>query len=160
MWALHLLINNAGIMWVLFKAGATIVVLDRDIEKAQRNLNGIKNIEIEQMDLSNPDSIDAFAQRFLDSGSALHLLINNAGIMWAPLRRDNRGFESQLATNHLGHFYLTSGLWPVLQKANGAMVVTVSSYRHQMAQFNFEDPNFEHRDYHTLEGYGQSKTAN
>jgi hypothetical protein len=28
-----------------------------------------------------------------------------------------------------------------------------------MAPFNFEDPNFEHREYQTLLGYGQSKTA-
>lgn len=145
---------------VLSDAGATIIIPARDIEKAGRNLKGIKNVEIERMDLSDPDSIDVFVQRFLDSGRPLHLLINNAGIMWVPLRRDSRGYESQLATNHLGHFELTAGLWPALKKANGARVVTVSSYGHQMAPFNFEDPNFEQREYHTLQGYGQSKTAN
>lgn len=29
-----------------------------------------------------------------------------------------------------------------------------------MQHFDFEDPNFERRDYETLQGYGQSKTAN
>jgi NAD(P)-dependent dehydrogenase (short-subunit alcohol dehydrogenase family) len=65
-----------------------------------------------------------------------------------------------LATNHLGHFQLTARLWPALKKAKGARVVTVSSYGHQMAPFNFEDPDFRHREYETLQGYGQSKTAN
>jgi NAD(P)-dependent dehydrogenase (short-subunit alcohol dehydrogenase family) len=80
--------------------------------------------------------------------------------MWVPLQRDARGYESQLATNHLGHFQLTARLWPALKKAGGARVVSVSSFGHQMAPFNFEDPNFEHRAYETLLGYGQSKTAN
>lgn len=87
------------------------------------------------------------------------MLINNAGIMWVPLRRDIRGYESQLVTNYLGQFQLTARLWPALKKANGARVINVSSFGHQMAPFNFEDPNFNHREYQTLAGYGQSKTA-
>lgn len=145
---------------VLSEAGATIIVPARDIEKATTNLAGIANIEIEEMDLMDAESIDAFAEKFLASERPLHLLINNTGIMWVPLRRDHRGFESQLATNHLGHFQLTARLWPALKKAQGARVVNVSSFGHQIAPFNFEDPNFENREYETLQGYGQSKTAN
>jgi NAD(P)-dependent dehydrogenase (short-subunit alcohol dehydrogenase family) len=155
--------GNAGIgletTRVLATAGATVIVPARDMEKAKKNLKGIANIELETMDLINPGSIDAFASKFLASGRPLHLLINNAGIMWVPLRRDNRGIESQLATNYLGQFQLVARLWPALIKANGARVINVSSFGHQMAPFNFEDPNFEHREYQTLLGYGQSKTA-
>jgi Dehydrogenases with different specificities (related to short-chain alcohol dehydrogenases) len=144
---------------VLAAAGATVIVPARDIEKARKNLQGIVNVEIAEMDLMSPASIDAFAESFLASERPLHLLINNAGIMWVPLRRDNRGIESQLATNYLSQFQLTAKLWPVLKKANGARVVNVSSHGHQFAPFNFEDPNFLERDYETLQGYGQSKTA-
>lgn len=155
--------GNAGIgletAKVLAGAGATVIVPARDIEKARKNLESIPNIEIEAMDLAKPDTIDAFAERFLSSGRPLHLLINNAGIMWVPLQRDSRGIESQLATNYLGQYHLVSRLWPALKKANGARVVNVSSYGHQMAPFNFDDPNFEHREYQTLLAYGQSKTA-
>ena len=143
----------------LAMAGATVIVAARDIEKAKRNLNGIDNVEIEALDLMNPASIDAFAEVFMASGRPLHLLINNAGIMWVPLRRDNRGYESQLATNYLAIFQLTARLFPALQKANGARVVNVSSGGHQFSDFNFDDPNFLHRQYETLSGYGQSKTA-
>lgn len=111
------------------------------------------------MDLMNPKSIDAFAEKFLSSDRPLHLLINNAGIMWVPLRRDSRGFESQLATNYLAQFQLTARLWIALKKAGGARVVNVSSGGHRFAPFNFDDPNFLHRDYETLQGYGQSKTG-
>jgi len=155
--------GNTGIgletVKTLSNAGAKIVVPARDIEKAKRNLASTANVQFEEMDLENPDSIDAFAEKFLASGSPLHLLINNAGIMWVPLRRDNRGFESQLAVNYLAHFQLTARLWTALKKANGARVVNVSSGGHQFSDFNFEDPNFVHREYETLLGYGQSKTA-
>jgi NAD(P)-dependent dehydrogenase (short-subunit alcohol dehydrogenase family) len=145
---------------VLTNAGATVWVPARDIAKASKNLAGIPNVIVKEMDLMDPASIQRFADEFLAAGNPLHLLINNAGIMWVPLRRDNRGYESQLATNHLGHFQLTALLWPALKKANGARVVNVSSFGHQMAPFNFDDPDFLHRDYETLQGYGQSKSAN
>lgn len=143
----------------LAAAGATVIVPARDVEKAKRNLRGIPNVEIAAMDLMDPASIDKFADSFLASSRPLHLLINNAGIMWVPLRRDSRGIESQLATNYLAQFQLTARLWPSLKKANGARVINVSSQGHQFAPFDFEDPNFLYRNYETLQSYGQSKTA-
>lgn len=143
----------------LASAGATVIVPARDLEKAKKNLSGIENVEIEKMDLIDPNSIDSFAEKFISTERKLDLLINNAGIMWVPLRRDSRGFESQLATNYLGQFHLTAKLWEALKKADGARVINVSSYGHQMSPFDFEDPNFENREYQTLIGYGQSKTA-
>jgi NAD(P)-dependent dehydrogenase (short-subunit alcohol dehydrogenase family) len=141
-------------------AGATVIVPARDTSKAEINVKGLPNVTIEHMDLMDPGSIDQFARQFLSRHNTLHLLVNNAGIMWVPLQRDKRGYESQLATNHLGHFQLTARLWPALKQANGARVINVSSFGHQMAPFNFDDPNFLHRAYETLQGYGQSKTAN
>jgi NAD(P)-dependent dehydrogenase (short-subunit alcohol dehydrogenase family) len=155
--------GNTGIgletVKTLSKAGATVIVPARNIEKAKKNLQGITNVEIEEMDLIDPDSIDAFAKKFLASGRPLHLLINNAGIMFVPLRRDSRGIESQLATNYLAVFQLTARLWEALKKANGARVINVSSLGHHFASFNFDDPNFENHEYQTLQGYGHSKTA-
>ena len=144
----------------LARAGARIIVPARDIEKARQNLSGIPSVEIEYMDLSIAASIDEFAFKFLTSQRPLHLLINNAGIMWVPLRRDAKGFESQLSTNHLGHFQLGARLFPALASAGISRVISVSSFGHQFAEFNFEDPNFNARDYETLSAYGQSKTAN
>jgi len=155
--------GNTGIgletVKILANAGATVIVPARDIAKAKKNLKGISNVEIEEMDLMDPDSIDAFAAKFLASGRPLHLLINNAGIMWVPLRRDNRGIETQLAVNYLAEFQLTTRLWNALKKTEGARVINVSSQGHQFAPFSFDDPNFEHREYETLQAYGQSKTA-
>jgi NAD(P)-dependent dehydrogenase (short-subunit alcohol dehydrogenase family) len=155
--------GNTGIgletVKTLANAGATVIVPARDIEKAKKNLQGIANVEIEEMDLINHNSIDTFCEKFLASDRPLHLLINNAGIMWVPLRRDSRGIETQLAVNYLAQFQLTARLWNALKKTDGARVINVSSQGHQFAPFNFDDPNFERREYETLQGYGQSKTA-
>ena len=145
---------------VLTRAGARVVIPARDKGKAGKNLMGIGNVTIETMDLQDPASIDVFSEKFLRNHDKLDLLINNAGIMWVPLQRDSRGYESQLSTNHLGHFQLTARLWPALKAAGNARVINVSSYGHQMAPFDFDDPNFGHTPYETLQGYGRSKTAN
>ena len=145
---------------VLSSAGATVIVPARTPDKARAALAGLERVELEALDLADPKAIDAFAARFLASERALPLLINNAGIMATPLTRDARGFESQLATNHLGHFQLTLRLWPALVRANGARVVALTSAGHRRSGFDFEDPQFERREYDKWVAYGQSKTAN
>ncbi|RYG57281.1 SDR family NAD(P)-dependent oxidoreductase, partial [bacterium] len=144
---------------VLRGAGARVIVPARDLAKASTALQGI-DVEIEELDLMDSASIDAFAAKFVASGAPLHVLVNSAGIMASPLTRNQRGYESQFATNHLGHFQLVARLWPVLIKANGARVVSVSSWGHHYGQIDFDDPNFQHREYDPWVGYGQSKTAN
>lgn len=144
---------------VLRSAGAEVIVPARDIARATAALDAI-DVAIEAMDLLDPASIDAFADRFLVTGQPLHILVNSAGIMATPLTRDARGYESQFATNHLGHFQLTTRLLPALKKAEGARVVSVSSWGHRYSPVVFDDPNFERRDYDRWAAYGQSKTAN
>jgi NAD(P)-dependent dehydrogenase (short-subunit alcohol dehydrogenase family) len=143
---------------VLAGAGAEVIVPARDLAKARTALAGIANVTIEEMDLAKPATIDAFAQRIGDR--PLHLLINNAGIMATPLQRDERGLESQLAVNHVGHFQLFTRLVANLRAARGARVLAVSSRGHVRSAFDFEDPNFLHRSYDKMVAYGQSKTAN
>ncbi len=143
---------------VLAAAGAHVIVPARDRAKANAALAGLANVTIDELDLAVPTTIDAFAARFGDR--PVHLLIHNAGIMAAPLSRDARGLESQLAVNHVGHFRLFARLVPALQRARGARVVALSSRGHVRSAFDFEDPNFERRAYDKMIAYGQSKTAN
>lgn len=156
--------GNSGIgleaVRVLAAAGARVIVPVRNLEKAKEILEGIPNLELEIIDLLDPLSIDSFSARFLASGRALDILINNAGIMGTPLKRDKRGYETHFAVNHLGHFHLTARLWPALTKANQARVVAVSSRAHRRNGVVFEDPNFIHTAYDNWKAYAQSKTAN
>ena len=145
----------------LHKAGATVILPARNVS-ATRELfkDYLDRLEISFMDLLEPASVDDFAGRFIASGRPLHLLINNAGIMASPLARDKRGFESQFATNHLGHFQLTFRLWEALKIAKAARVINVSSLGHRYSDINYVDPNFETTPYDRWKAYGQSKTAN
>lgn len=145
---------------VLAEAGATVIIPARDIEKAKGAMDNIPNIEIEHLDLMDPMSIDSFAQKFINSQRSLHILINSAGIMAPPLIRDKRGYESQFATNHLGHFQLTARLWPALKNAKSARVISVSSRAQRLGGVNFDDPNFQKTEYDSWKAYAQSKSAN
>lgn len=144
----------------LAEAGATVIVPARSPEKARAALAGFARVEQEALDLADPASIDAFAQRFLASKRPLQLLINNAAIMACPLTRDARGYEAQFATNHLGHFQLTSRLWPALAASAGARVVSLSSIGHRRSGVSLEDPHFETSAYDKWEAYGRAKSAN
>jgi NAD(P)-dependent dehydrogenase (short-subunit alcohol dehydrogenase family) len=144
----------------LRSAGADVLVPARDVERATAELADIDGVVVDELNLLDRASIDAFADRFLATGRPLHILINSAGIMANPLTRDARGYESQFATNHLGHFQLTTRLLPALRLAGGARVVSVSSRGHRYSPVHFADPNFEHREYEPYLAYGQSKTAN
>jgi NAD(P)-dependent dehydrogenase (short-subunit alcohol dehydrogenase family) len=145
---------------VLSNAGATVVIGSRDPKKAQMSVAKMKNVEVGQLDLASPNSVDRFANEFLNSNLALDLLINNAGILATPLMRDARGYEMQFATNHLGHFQLTARLWEALKKSRNARVVALSSCGHARGDVDLSDPNFDRRPYDKLAAYGQSKTAN
>ncbi len=145
----------------LADAGAHVTVPVRDRAKAEAALSNLADrVTIEDLDLSDPASVAALAQRFVSRGAPLHMLINNAGIMATPLVRDAAGREGQFATNHLGHFRLTSGLWPALKAAAGARVVQLSSIGHRLAPVDFDDLDFTSRAYDKWAAYGQSKTAN
>ncbi|SCM70112.1 putative oxidoreductase [uncultured Pleomorphomonas sp.] len=145
---------------VLSGAGASIVVPARNVEKARDALRAMPQVEIHHMDLADPSSIDDFARDFVASGRPLDLLINNAGIMATPLAHNARGYESQFATNHLGHFQLVARLWPSLERSGQARVVVLSSGAHRFSDVDFDDPNYHRRVYDKFMAYGQSKTAN
>ncbi|MGB7654373.1 MAG: oxidoreductase [Novosphingobium sp.] len=141
-------------------AGAHVIVGARRPDAAGSDLAGVAGqITVLKLDLSDPASIDAFAAEAAGITDRLDLLINNAAIMACPKALDPRGYESQFATNHLGHFQLTARLWPLL-KAGKARVVALSSVGHQRGAPDLADINFEHRDYDKWTAYGQAKSAN
>jgi NAD(P)-dependent dehydrogenase (short-subunit alcohol dehydrogenase family) len=143
---------------VLSGVGAKLIIGARDLEKAKRNIGGMKNVEMMKLDLTDPKSIDQFSEKFLAAHLKLDFLINNGAVMQTPLMRDSRGNELQFSTNHLGHFHLTARLWSALK--GGARVICVSSFGHRYAPVDLEDPNFNHHPYDKMKAYGQSKSAN
>jgi NAD(P)-dependent dehydrogenase (short-subunit alcohol dehydrogenase family) len=149
---------------VLALAGADVTLAVRSTaagEKVAAEINaatGVQRVRVAELELAHLASVRAFAA--LWGNTPLHLLINNAGIMATPLGRNPAGWEQQFATNHLGHFALTTALRPALAAAGGARIVSLSSRGHQRSPVVFDDINFERREYDPWLAYGQSKTAN
>lgn len=146
--------------------GAAVTLAARDVAKLEAVVTriaeqtGNRDLRVSALDLTDLGSVRACAKSWLASGDPLDLLINNAGVMACPLTRTSRGWEMQLATNHIGHFLLTCLLVPALRAAAPSRVVNLSSAGHRLAGFDFDDPHFEHRPYDKWSAYGQSKTAN
>jgi NAD(P)-dependent dehydrogenase (short-subunit alcohol dehydrogenase family) len=133
--------------------GATVVLAVRDTSKgeaAARQITG--QVEVRQVDLQDLSSV----RRFAEGVGKVDVLINNAGIMAAPHALTVDGFESQIGTNHLGHFALTNLLLPKLTDR----AVTVSSMAHWPGRINFDDLNWKNRRYSPWLAYSQSKLAN
>ncbi len=143
------------------EAGARVILPVRSPDKARAATADMTGtVELADLDLGDPGSIRRFADSLVSAGRPIDRLINNAGIMATPERRTPEGYESQFATNHLGHFLLTALLLPVLLKADAPRVVALSSIGHRRSPVRFEDLHFRKEPYEKWTAYGQSKTAN
>ncbi|KAA1399557.1 SDR family NAD(P)-dependent oxidoreductase [Aeromicrobium ginsengisoli] len=142
----------------LVDAGAEVIVPARRVETALEQLAGLDRVAVDALDLGDLESVRTFAERFLATNRTLDILVDSAGIMAAPETRVGPGWESQLATNHLGHFALVNRLWPAIEP-DGARVVSVSSRGHHFSPIRWDDPHFQ-QGYDKWLAYGQSKTAN
>ncbi|MFO0638596.1 MAG: SDR family oxidoreductase [Polyangiaceae bacterium] len=155
----------------LAKQGATVVLACRRVAEGERAADEMKArgargaIEVMSLDLADLASVRAFAAAFLAKHGALHGLVNNAGVMNTPAGKTKDGFETQLGTNHLGHFLLTELLVGALEKGAPSRIVALSSCYHDMAQgregrIDLDDLHFERRPYDGWAAYAQSKLAN
>jgi len=148
----------------LAKAGSEVILTGRDdrkgrsaIEKISREVAGAK-VGYEHLDLASLASVADFAQR-MHARHSLDLLISNAGVMALPRRQTTAdGFEMQFGINYLGHFALTARLMPLLRRASGPSVVSVSSLAHRTGFIDFDDLQGV-RVYSPWKAYGQSKLA-
>jgi NAD(P)-dependent dehydrogenase (short-subunit alcohol dehydrogenase family) len=143
----------------LARAGAQVVVPARRPAAAQEALGDLGHaVEVGELDLADLASVQAFAERFLESRRSIDIMIDNAAIMAAPETRVGPGWEAQFATNHLGHFALVNRLWPAIAAGSGR-VVSVSSTGHRRSDIRWDDLEFR-QGYDKWQAYGQAKTAN
>jgi len=145
--------------------GAQVVGAARDLSKAQAATEQVRtqaasggSLSLVQLDLASLDSVRRCADGLLAAGKPFDVIIANAGVMACPKGTTADGFETQLGTNHLGHFVLVNRIASLLKP--GSRLVNLSSAGHRYADVNLEDPNFEHSRYEEFIAYGRSKTAN
>ena len=148
--------------------GAEVMLAVRDTAAGERTAVDIRAttsnqaVGVGKLDLADLGSVRAFVAAW---DGPLHLLINNAGVMALPSRElTDHGWELQFATNHAGHFALTSGLHDALAAGAHsdaeARIVSLSSRGHLRSPIVFDDLHFDERPYDPWLAYGQSKTAN
>src|SRR3954453_17497572 len=137
----------------LARVGAKTILAVRNTGKgAQAAATMSGDVEVRPLDLQDLASVRSFAEGV----DGVDVLVNNAGIMAVPYAQTVDGFESQIGTNHLGHFALTNLLLPKIRDR----VVTVSSQMHLLGYISIEDLNWKSRPYSAWLAYGQSKLAN
>jgi NAD(P)-dependent dehydrogenase (short-subunit alcohol dehydrogenase family) len=149
----------------LASAGADVTLAVRNVEAGTKVAAGIAEklsagagaVHVARLDLADPVSVADFVRAWT---GPLHILVNNAGVMALPqLTRTPSGYEMQFATNHLGHFVLTTGLHKSLAAAPHARVVCVASSGHLFSPVVFDDLHYRFRPYDQWTSYGQSKSA-
>ncbi len=166
---------NSGIGWQTARQlaiqGGEVILACRRVEDGRARTEELRaehpdvNVAVRALDLADLSSVRAFVADFTRDFDALHVLINNAGVMNTPERRTKDGFELQLGVNHLGHFLLTTLLLDVLKESAPARIINVSSCFHDRAmgregRIDLDDPFFHERDYDGWVAYAQSKLAN
>src|ERR1700758_3163760 len=146
--------------------GAHVVGAARDLAKAEVATAQVRkdaaqnggSFEVIELDLGNLKSVRACAEGLLAKGESFDLVIANAGVMATPFGHTVDGFETQFATNHLGHFVLANRIAPLMR--TGSRLINLASSGHRYSNVNLDDPNFERMPYEPFVAYGRSKTAN
>jgi NAD(P)-dependent dehydrogenase (short-subunit alcohol dehydrogenase family) len=146
----------------LARRGAAVTLGVREVGSGRRVAAELAaetggSVDVRPLELTDLASVRRFVEGW---DEPLDLLVNNAGVMAVQERTvSDAGWETQLATNFLGHLALTTGLHRSLARAGGARVVSVSSSAHLFSPVVFDDLHFRFRPYDPVQAYGQSKTA-
>ncbi|XP_071550605.1 retinol dehydrogenase 13-like isoform X2 [Panulirus ornatus] len=152
----------------LARRGARVILACRNLMKAQMvadeimRSTGNKEVVARLVDTADLQSVREFAREILGTERAIHVLVNNAGIVGPEKRQVTRdGLELTMATNHYGHFLLTNLLLKRLKQSAPSRVINVASAAH-MFTMNIDprDLNYEKKSYGTMSAYAQSKLCN
>ena len=149
----------------LSRRGANIIIGCRDLEKGMEAINDIKlnncisDFKMFKLDLSSLTSVHRFAHKLREYFTKIDILVNNAGIILCPECETQDGFEMQLGTNHLGHFFLTILLLPLLEMSCRPKIINVSSRSYYFGKIHLENINLRNRAYGRFQAYAQSKLA-
>jgi dehydrogenase/reductase SDR family protein 12 len=147
------------------RLGATVwlAVRNRDRGEAARarilEHHGGADVRIELCDLSRPESVGRFAERFTGEGQRLDVLVNNAGVLTQARELSADGIELTLATNVIGPFLLTQLLVGLLERSAPSRIVNVSSGGMYAQKLRVDDLQSEQGDFDGPTVYARTKRA-
>ena len=152
---------------ILLSKGAKVVMLNRNatkstavIEKLKQEFGADADVSSVRMDLADLASVREAATEVLNMVQKIDALICNAAIAQVPTQKFTvDGFESQLGTNHYGHFVLCGMLFDRIDESQGRIVVVASlGYKMGLKTIQFDDMNWD-KNYGANSVYSQSKLA-
>lgn len=152
---------------IFLSKGAKVVMLNRSADKSAAAIKELKEefgaeaeVSFVRMDLSELASVRAAANEVLKTVPRIDALICNAAIAQVPTQKLTvDGFESQLGTNHYGHFVLCGMLFDLIEASKGRIVVVASlGYNMGIKTIQFDDMNWD-KNYSANPVYSQSKLA-
>lgn len=162
---------GAEVSKILFPLHYHVILAVRNVKAGEEFVTKMKNesvkvmgctVEVMELDVSSMKSVEKFSEEVKKRHPKIHLLVNNAGILFHDFELTEDGFETQLATNYLGHFYLTHLLMDNLKRAGEegchSRVVNVSSCIHYFGEIWFDDINME-KCHDPVGGYARTKLA-
>ena len=149
----------------LVRLGARVLLVGRSRERGNEALERVRaedgpgTAELLLADLASLDEVRRLADAVLEAAPALHLLVNNAGVVNLRRTTTRDGFETMFAVNHLAHFLLTLRLLDRLRESAPSRIVHVASDAHRFGVLDIDDLQSERR-YGAMKSYGRSKFAN
>ena len=156
----------------IFFSGRNQKSADTLIQKVNKALPNVKLTFI-RCDISSLASVREAAVSFTNQADRLDILMLNAGIMAVNAAVSTDGYETQFATNHLGHALLVKLLMPTLQEtakkpAADVRIINMTSVAYNLAPksgIDFSTLNSPQEKLgglipgHKWSRYGQSKLA-
>ena len=122
---------------VLFaREGARVVVADIDPKAGAATVDLVKRDGGEALAVNGDVASEADVERMITDGArhfgALHVLYNNAGVLWkdrdrSVLETDNQWWDRVMAINLKSVFWVTKHGIPHLQRAGGGSVIIMGS---------------------------------
>ncbi|KAI8150269.1 hypothetical protein BJV82DRAFT_573441 [Fennellomyces sp. T-0311] len=164
--------SNTGIGKVcaieMARKNCHVVVASRNEQRGNAAVEEIKaatgndKVEFMKLDLLSLEAVKAFAEEFKSKHKQLHILMNNAGVMACPFGLSKDGIETQFATNHVAHYYLTIQLLPLLEESIPSRIVNVSSAAHNATSIRTVslDKASDEKSYNRAIQYGFTKACN
>ena len=125
------------------RAGYRVIMACYDSAKAEAKRRmlaedtGNTDIEVRGIDLASLASVAAFADRLLQEGTPLALLMNNAGTMETGRHITEDGLERTVSVNYVGSYLLTRKLLPLM--GEGSRVVNMVSCTYAIGRLDFPD---------------------
>lgn len=125
------------------RAGYRVIMACYDPAKAEAKRRMLaeetenEEIEVRGIDLASLASVAAFADRLLQEGTPLALLMNNAGTMETGRHITEDGLERTVSVNYVGPYLLTRKLLPLM--GEGSRVVNMVSCTYAIGRLDFPD---------------------